>query len=293
MMQSISSLPGRVRDRLPAGGRLAYDIIADTITAASEDELPLFAPALAFSLVVSVGPLMLAFRTFGINIVDQQGAVPGQPLASLSATELIGDFGYLGPLSAAVVFVMLLWGASRMFSQLAEAIHRVWHDPKRGHSGLLEFFRRRGLAVVLLATLSFALFASAILGNALAAAAGAAVRAGGGLGVGFAWLESVASSRVLADFLVAALFCTATFVAVPHGDQKVAEILPGAMITAAAYALGQLVLGRYLASNPRLDALGMFGSFVAFLLWAYYTALIVLWGAELTHQIARRIAGDD
>jgi membrane protein len=48
------------------------------------------------------------------------------------------------------------------------------------------------------------------------------------------------------------------------------------------------VLGWYLGRAGIASAYGSFGGIVAFLIWVYYSAQIMLFGAEFTHVYARR-----
>ena len=57
-------------------------------------------------------------------------------------------------------------------------------------------------------------------------------------------------------------------------------------MTSLLFVVGQFLLGWYLGRAGITSAYGAFGSLVIFLLWANYSAQIVLFGAEFTHVYA-------
>jgi membrane protein len=56
----------------------------------------------------------------------------------------------------------------------------------------------------------------------------------------------------------------------------------GGVLTASLFDAGRWIIGLYLAHSTQASAFGAASSFVALLLWLYYTAQIFLFGAEFT-----------
>jgi membrane protein len=73
-------------------------------------------------------------------------------------------------------------------------------------------------------------------------------------------------------------------------DVKIAwrDVWIGAAATAALFTAGKFLLGLYLGSNATVSAYGAAGSIVLILLWVYYSAQILFFGAELTQVQANR-----
>jgi membrane protein len=59
-------------------------------------------------------------------------------------------------------------------------------------------------------------------------------------------------------------------------------VLRGGVLTAILFDIGHWAIGLYLAHSTQPTAFGAAASFVALLLWLYYTAQIFLYGAEFT-----------
>ena len=105
------------------------------------------------------------------------------------------------------------------------------------------------------------------------------------LGVALPPLDSLVSGRLLADFVASFLLFLTAFAMIPSRKIRLRHIAPGAAATAIAYAVGQAGLGIYLASSSRVELYGSLGGIVAVLLWAFYTSMIALYGAELTRVL--------
>ena len=61
--------------------------------------------------------------------------------------------------------------------------------------------------------------------------------------------------------------------------------VPG-IVTAGLFTLGKYVLGLYLGKSAVASSFGAAGSLAVVLVWVYYSAQIVLFGAELSYVIA-------
>lgn len=270
----------------------ALGVLRATLGSGGRHELGLFASAIAFSLVVALAPLTLALSILAPRLAAATQLLPGSPLAGreLSPEQLYaGVASAAGPIAPLVVIGFVLWGASSVFVQMSRAIDRIWEQGSE-HGGLASFVRQHVIAVMLLVVCVAALFASSVAGNALAGLGATLESVSGATPVDLGWVSALLSSRLIVDFAFSALLYAVAFSVVPRARPRVSDILPGAFGTAAAYAVGQAVLGAYLTSSPRFGALGGFGSVLAFMTWALYTSIIVLWGAELTHEIAVRRA---
>jgi membrane protein len=74
-------------------------------------------------------------------------------------------------------------------------------------------------------------------------------------------------------------------------DAKVAwrDVWIGAALTSALFTIGKFALGVYLGKSNVASAYGATGSLVLVLLWVYYSAQILLYGAEFTQVYANRV----
>jgi len=66
------------------------------------------------------------------------------------------------------------------------------------------------------------------------------------------------------------------------------DVWHGAVITAVLFTIGKFAIGLYLGKSAVGSAHGAAGSLVVLLVWIYYSAQILVSGAEMTHAIAKR-----
>lgn len=276
-------------ERWPAPARSLALLLVDTAAAGSHHQLSLYAPAIAYSLVISLAPILVGLSMFGGNLGAR--VIPHSSIVGdVSASDIWGGLmNWAGPWATVLAGLLVIFGASSLFSQLVGAVSRIWHQPG-GAEGVRRFVRQRALAVLLVVVAGVALLASAVAGVFVVLLVLEIEKFAAGAGVEMGWLETIVANRFWFDLGFAWLLFVTAFTAIPRNRPRVRDVALGASITALGYAVGQRALSVYLDSASRFTSLGSFGGFLALLVWAYYTAVIVLWGAELTHQLALRSA---
>jgi membrane protein len=66
------------------------------------------------------------------------------------------------------------------------------------------------------------------------------------------------------------------------------DVWMGAAMTALLFTIGKFAIGLYLGKSNVASAYGAAGSLVVVLVWVYYSAQILLFGAEFTQVYANR-----
>ena len=84
------------------------------------------------------------------------------------------------------------------------------------------------------------------------------------------------------------IFLTVIFRALPNIKVRFSYILVGASITAVLFSIGNYVIGRYLGRTSPGSAFGAAGSLAVIMIWIYYVAYIIIFGAEVTRAYAAR-----
>jgi membrane protein len=94
------------------------------------------------------------------------------------------------------------------------------------------------------------------------------------------------------NFAVSFVIITALFAAMYKWlpDVRIGwrDVLLGAVLTSLLFTVGKFVIGLYLGKASIVSVYGAAGSLVVVLVWVYYSAIIFLFGAELTQVTARR-----
>jgi membrane protein len=87
-------------------------------------------------------------------------------------------------------------------------------------------------------------------------------------------------------FAVATGLFAMIFKYVPREQVTWGDVWVGALVTAALFTIGKLVIVVYLGRVAFSSAYGAAGSFLVLMLWVYYSAQIFLLGAEFTYSYA-------
>ena len=112
---------------------------------------------------------------------------------------------------------------------------------------------------------------------------------------GWGWVPAIGPMLELADFLGSMLVHTLLFAMIfkllPDAAIRWREVWLGAGVTAGLFFVGKLVIGLYLGTSDVGAAYGAAGWIILILAWVYYSAQIVLFGAEFTRAYATRPKG--
>jgi membrane protein len=246
--------------------------------------------ALAFYCAFSIAPLLVILLTLAGLIVNETAAYGqvGAQLAGLfgpataktllnavhSAQKAEGIFATL------VSIVTLMIGATTVLAALQAALEVIWKSAALAVSGVWGWFRTRLLSFGFILALAFLLLISLTLSTSLANLRSWLVASYPGFVVLVGLLDLVVSL-----FLVAALF-TLIYRYMPSRRLPWKPVMLGGLLTAVLFDIGRWAIGLYLAHSTEASAFGAASSFVALLLWLYYTSQIFLFGAEFTACLA-------
>ena len=175
----------------------------------------------------------------------------------------------------------LLFGASGVFGELQDALNTAWGVKPKSGRGIWGTIRDRFLSFSMVFVIGFLLLVSLVITTILEAFSGYL----GGLVPGLPVLMQIANF-VLSFVVISALFAL-IFKFLP--DAKIAwrDVWFGAAITAGLFSIGKYLIGIYLGRGGVTTPFGAAGSLVAFIVWVYYSGLILFFGAELTKVTAR------
>jgi membrane protein len=267
-----------------------YGALKCSVRAFSQDKVSRRGAALAYYSIFSMAPLLvillgIASLIFGERaaegkILDQIEGTVG-PSAGQAVQDILRTTHRQGGSIAATIvgLVLLLFGASRVFVELQEALDNIWHvtpNPGRGWGRIL---RERFLSFVMVVVVGFLFLASLIVTAALLAVSKflSPMALPGGISLWQA-IDTLVSLGFI-TVLFALLFKT-----LPNVKLGWRDVWISALVTAALFTGGKFLIGLYLTHTVTASAFGVAGSLVILLLWVYYSSQIVLFGAELTRQ---------
>jgi membrane protein len=270
-----------------------WEVVKQAASEWMEHKASTLGAALAFYSILSLAPLLviaiaIAGFIFGEQaargeIVEQIEGMVGQQGAE--AIEIMLTHAHqpdVGITATVLGVLMMLLGAMGVFVQLRDALNTIWEIEPRSESGIRAFIRDRFFPFMLVLGTGFLLLVSLVLSAVISAMAEYAE----------SWLP--AAERVWhavnfgASFVMVFLLFALIYKVLPAARVAWRDVWLGAAITAILFTVGKLLLAIYLAKSGIGSAYGAAGSLVVLLVWIYYAAQILFFGAELTQVFARR-----
>ena len=283
------------RERVESEKPYEKGIVALFKNTASEwiqDKCPQLGAALAYFTVFSLAPLVLVLlAVFGLIFGGSDQAQHKiteqlQYLIDPSGIKVIQDIAanaskpQAGMIATVIGVVLALFGASGVFGQLQDALNTIWGVKPKPGGGVMGFIRTRFLSFAMVGGVCFLLLVSLTVETVLR---------------GFsAYLKNLMPGGDILALTLFLVFDVAVVISLFAmifrylPDAKVAwrDVWIGATLTAVLFVLGKFVLGLYLGSGAAGSAYGAASSLITLLLWIYYAAQILLFGAEFTQVYA-------
>jgi membrane protein len=194
-----------------------------------------------------------------------------------------------GAIAGAIGVVTLILGATAVFGELQSAMNLIWKVPP-GEGGFVggisSWLRQRFLSLTMVLAVSFLLLVSLVISAVIA-----------GLSEKFSGsdLTRVLFAQVVNQVLsipILTLLFALLFKYIPDVAVRWREVWAGALLSALIFTFGKYVIGLYLGHASIGSAYGAAGSLVVLLVWVYFSALLLLFGAEFTQAYARRSRGE-
>jgi membrane protein len=251
-----------------------------------EDGAMTLAAALSYYSALSLAPLMVLLITIAgfLGPETQQGVVdqvkaevsPEAATAVQAVIENAKTHQGAGIVSAILGIAVLLFGAATVFAQLQSSLNQIWEIEvvATGKKGLWIWIKTRLLSFGMILGIAFLLILSLAVSTALPIILGSL-----GLSLPFIDFGVTLVTHVVLFALI--------YKVLPDAHIRWSDVLVGASMTALLFAIGKFAISRYLAYSSVGSAYGTAGSMVVLLLWVYYSAVIVFFGAELTQAYAR------
>ena len=255
------------------------------------DNAPRFGAALAFYTLFSLAPVLIVAvsvtgfvfgeQTAQREIVRQfQGLIGAQGATAIETIIQNTNQPALGVFATTLGLLAILLGASGAFIELQDALNTIWKVDTRTNSFWMVVLRQRVFSLGLVVATGFLLLTSLVVTAGLSAAETFASNL---LPVSGLLLESI--NLVFSFGMITILFAI-IFKFVPDTTISWRDVRMGAAVTSLLFTVGKVLIGLYLGHSALTSVYGAAGSLVVFLTWIYYSAQILLFGAELTHVYA-------
>lgn len=249
--------------------------------------------ALSFYTVFSLAPLLIIVIAvsgivFGQSVAQEQilnqiaqliGAEGAQAVQALLVAARQQSSSHL---PTVVSIMTLLVGATGALVELQDGLNRVWDVPEvTGRFMVIVLQRLISFALIL--CIAFLLLVSLVV-SAMLSMVGTFL-SGRLPGSSFFWQS--------ADFILSWAVITMLFAIIykilPDTSVHWRDVWMGSAVASVLFTLGKFFVGLYIGRSALASTYGAAGSFVVVLVWVYYSALLLYYGAEFTKVYAHRI----
>ena len=281
MLSMASSLP----QHLVWVGRESVALLRAAVTNWLADRAPSMGAAIAYYTVFSLGPaLILIIAVAGLVFGKRaaEGALFNE-IAALVGSESAGAVQAIlrsaagtrsGVIASFVGLGALLFAATGVFGEVQSAFNVIWKSPPPRSSGLLTLAKVRLRSLGLILAIGMLLLLSLAASTALAAFGDYLERLLPGLPV----------VLQIVNFAFSFAFTTALFglmfKILPDARVEWWDVWIGAAGAALLFTIGKHAISLYLGTGVT-STYHAAGALVAILIWIYYSAQILLFGAEL------------
>jgi len=257
-----------------------------------EDRAQRIGAALAYYTIFALAPgLVIVMALAGLmlgpgaesQIIEQIRELLGeQGAAAIEATIRSARNETLGATGTALALIPLVFGLWGVFGELQDGLNTIWGvTPKPGRR-IRDILKERFWSFAMVVGIGFVLLVSLVLSAWLAAV---------GTYVG-SLLPAPATGLEALNFVISFVVITGSFALIFKllPDVKIAwrDVWLGAAVTSLFFTMGKFLIGLYLGRSAVASAYGAAGSLVIIVVWVYYSAQILLFGAEFTKVWTKR-----
>lgn len=274
--------------------RRAWHLVKDAFSRWQEDKAPRLGAALAYYSILSLPPLLLIIIAIA-GLIFGADAVRGELLTEISG--LIGTEGgkvvesmlasaskpSSGVVAAIAGTVTLLFGASGVFGELQDSLNTIWGVEPKNDRGFWGTVKDRFFSFTMVLGLAFLFLISLVVSTALTAVQAAAANVIPGPDIVLSIVNLVLTTAVISSVFAA------MFKFLPDADVTWRSVWVGAVVTAVLFMIGKYAIGLYLGKSNLASTYGAASSVIILLVWIYYAAQILIFGAEFTQAYATSI----
>jgi membrane protein len=271
--------------------KIAIDIFTLMKTAGAEslnDNIIKLSAALAYYTLFSLAPMLIIILWVSGILYDPskiQGELSGQlnHLLGAEAMKQIQEvmintkFDTTSLWAKILGVITLILSATGIFGEIQDSINTIWGLKTKPRKGLIKLLLNRMISFSIVVSLGFVLVVSLLLNAIISAFTGSIQYYFPTIPVEVYYVINQCLIFMLISLLFACIFKVLP-------DAKIAwkDVMAGAGATAVLFMSGKYLIGYYLGQNTTITAFGSAGSVILILLWFYFSAIILYFGAEFT-----------
>ncbi len=246
--------------------------------------------ALAYYTVFSIAPMLIVIISLcdifygreaiqGVIFEHMQGFIGAE--AALQIEQVIRNATISKDITWASVIGIcaLIFAATGVFAEIQDSINYIWRLKAKPKKGWVKLVVNRVLSFSMVVSLGFILLVSLIVNSILDLLGQQLLKLLPGMAAYVAYGINIFITFTTTSFLFAIIFKV-----LPDARIEWRDVITGAIATTVLFLLGKFAIGYYLTKTHISSTYGAAGSVVIILLWVYYSAIILYFGASFTRS---------
>jgi membrane protein len=269
-----------------------YRVFNNAIFAFVHDDAISMCASLSFYTIFSLPPLLMIVIAF-TSFIFGRDAVEGQLYHEIQLLvgnqvaqqiqEIIKNLTLYNNngIAAIIGTLVFLFGASGVFSEIQNSINTIWKIKHRHENSIIRYLQNRLISFSMIGSLSFLMIVCLIINVVLDLI---------NKRLEFLFKDSTVSIiyfiNMISVFTVITILFMLIFKTLPGKKMKRKYILVASFSTSTLFMVGKFLIGFYLGKTNLISVYGAAGTMIVILIWVYYSAVILFFGAELAKALA-------
>ncbi len=273
-------------------GKKIFYLLKQTVNEFLDDNVMKLSAALSYYTIFSLPPLLIIIISLS-GVFFGEEAVRGELFGQING--LVGNDAALqiqeaiknvklsdsGTFATVLSITVLIIGASGVFAEIQNSINFIWGIKAKPNKGIVKFLKNRLMSFSMIATVGFLLMVGLVVNSVMDLLSN---RLTSIFPVEFVYFFLALNYLIV--FLIIGVLFTIIFRTLPDGKVVTRDCIIGASFTAFLFMIGKFAIGYYLGSSDIGSVYGGAGSVILILVWVYYSAIILYFGAEFTKVYA-------
>ncbi len=277
--------------------KLVWEIVRETIVKFYEGNMLNYCASIAFFTIFSfpgvfIVVILISGIFFNEDTVRQQLFLQLKelvgPESARDIKQIILNISNIEHTLFATLFGIgtIIFGATSVFISIQDGLNVAWELRPKPKTFALKFIINRLVSFAMVLTIGFIMLVTLLVDSMLVLFQDFLIHQLAS--EAFDLLE--VANKVFSSLIIAVIFLL-IYRFLPSGKVSLKYLLPGAVFSTGLFMLGKYLIGIYLGNSSLGTAYGAAGSLVVLLIWVFYSAIVLLLGAQLIEVVVKRYGG--
>ncbi len=265
-----------------------WTVVKNSFDGFANDKVPKLSGSLSYYMIFSMGPLLLIIITvcsvfFGREAIEggiyrQLEGFTGHDTA-IQLQQIIKNASLSGKTGIATVIgiITLLIGATSVFAEMQDSINMIWGVKAKPKKNWLKILQNRFLSFSIIISLGFLLLVSLAISALIESFGHYLMGRYPGITVIVFYIINLLITIGITCFIFGIIFKV-----LPDAEIHWKDVFAGSLVTTILFLLGKFAISFYISKAQIGSTYGPAGSLIILIIWVYYSAIILYFGAEFT-----------